>query len=408
MANALITPQIIAREALMQVENNLMIANKVHREYKKEFNVKVGDDITIRRPVRYVVTDGATMVKQDTEEGTTTLTINKRKHVAMSFTTQDLTLKIGEFSERYIQPAAIQLANQIDSDVFDLYQKVWNHVGTPGTTPATFLNVAEAAQRLDDMAVPDDGRRSAFFNPEAGYKIANDVKDTFIQAKNRTALEKGTVGSLATFETFRAQNVKTHTVGVATGTPLVDGAAQETTYALSKTTNTQLLVTDGWTNSTTGILLAGDVITIAGVFAVNPVGRETLPFLQQFTVIADADSGATTGPATLTISPAIITSGPYQTVSAGPADNAAITVVTGTGGTGYPQNMCFHRNAFALVTVPLIMPDGASFKARETHKGISLRLIKDYDITPDEENTRLDVLYGVKAIYPDLATRLTG
>jgi hypothetical protein len=159
-------------------------------------------------------------------------------------------------------------------------------------------------------------------------------------------------------------------------------------------------------------LKAGDVITLAGVYAVNPVpgegtsGKTVMPYLQQFTVIADASSDGS-GDATITISPAIITTGAQQTVSAAPADNAAITVM-GTASTAYPQNLGFHRNAFALVTVPLEMPDGAAFKARESHNGLSIRCVKDYDIDSDKDIIRLDILYGRKAIYPDLATRLWG
>ena len=194
---------------------------------------------------------------------------------------------------------------------------------------------------------------------------------------------------------------------VNTGTPLTNGAAQETTYALSKTTNTASLITDGWTNDTTGILLAGDVFTIADVFAVNPVSKDTQDFLQQFVVTADANSGASTGPATLTISPAPILTGPYQNISATIADGAAIVVV-GTGATIYPQNLAFHRNAFALVMIPLEMPDGANFKARESKDGISIRVIKAYDIINSTDIIRLDILYGVKSIYPDLACRVTG
>ena len=221
-------------------------------------------------------------------------------------------------------------------------------------------------------------------------------------------------GEIAGLETFRSQNVVSHTVGAYGGTPLVNGASQNVTYAASKSTNSQSLVTDGWTADTTGILKAGDVFTIAGVYAMNPVpgegttGKLQMPYLQEFTVLADADSGATTGPATLTISPAIITSGPYQTVSAAPADNAVITVKTGTASTAYPQNLAFHKNAFALVTCPLELPDGVEFKARETHKGLSVRVVKQYSIDADDDIIRLDVLYGWKSIYPDLAVRITG
>ena len=405
MANATITSSMIAKEALMQLKNNLVLGNLVHREYKDEF-VKVGDSVAIRRPVKFLSTDGASLVKQDVEEGSVDIVISGRKHVGWEFDSKTLTLDIEDFSERYIQPAAITLANSVDADIAALYKAVWNETGTPGTTPAAFLDLGNAGKRLDQMAVPRAMRR-AVFDPEAAWTLADGLKAVFVQDKARGAFEEARIGRYAAFDTYGDQNIKTHTVGVATGTPLIDGATQETTYLLSKTTNSQSLVTKDWTNSVTGILKAGDVFTIADVFAVNPVSKDKQAFLQQFVVLADADSGATTGPATLTISPAIILTGPYQTVDSSPADNAAI-VVRGTGGVAYPKSLTFHRNAFALVTIPLDIPDGVSFAAKQTHDNLSMRVIKDYDITNDTEIIRLDIMYGVKAIYPDLACRMTG
>lgn len=413
MANTIITPSVIAKEALAQLKNNLVLSNQVHREYKKEFTGSVGDTVSIRKPVKFYTADGAVRVNQDVEEKTTSISIDQRKHVSWKFSTQDLTLSIEEYSERYIQPAAITLANTMDASGFDLYRNVWNSVGTPGTTPAAFADIAAAAQRLDEMSVMSDSR-NMMLNSAAHYAVAgNQLNLDSIGMMGKSAYESAKVGMVAKFATFATENLANHVVGVRTGTPLVNGAGQDVTYAASTGTPSQTLNTDGWTNSVTGILKAGDVFTIAGVYAVNPVpregatGKKVMPYLQQFTVLADANSGASTGPAALTISPAIIASGPQQTVSAAPADNAAITVL-GTAATSYPQNLGFHKNAFALVTCPLEMPDGAAFKARENYDGLSIRVVKDYDITNDEDIIRMDILYGWKAIYPDLACRLWG
>lgn len=414
MANTIVTPDIIAKEALMQLKNNLVAANRVHRTYEKDFRGGQGSKVSIRRPVKFVTSDGAARVNQDVEEKTTDVVVDQRKHVSWKFSTQDLTLSIEEYSERYIKPAMITLANTVDRSIMGLYSRVWNSVGTPGTTPGSFADVAAAAQRLDEMAVLSDNR-SMLLNPAAHYKIAGDkLTLDAIGDLGKSAYEKAAVGRVANFDMYSTQNAPTHVVGVATGTPLVAGAGQAVTYAAATGASwSQQLATDGWTASTTGILRAGDVFTIAGVYAVNPVpgegstGKAVMPYLQQFTVLADANAAASTGAATLTISPPIITSGPHQTVSAAPADNAAITVM-GTGGTGYAQNLGFHKNAFALVSVPLEMPDGAAFKARESYDGLSIRVVKDYDIDTDDDIIRLDILYGVKAIYPDLASRLWG
>lgn len=412
MANNLITPDIIAKEALMQLENNLVMGQSVHREYKKEFK-KVGSSVDIRRPVKFYTADGATRVNQDVEERNTSVSLDKRKHVSWKFSTQDMTLSIEQYSERYIKPAMITLAQTVDAGGYDLYKDVWNWVGTAGTTPGTFAQVAPVAQRMDEMAVPTDGMRYLGLNPAAHYSIAGDRLGLDGNINTKSAYEEAQIGRIANLRAFAAQNVKSHTVGALGGTPLVNGASQNTAYAASGDLNQQSLVTDGWSNSVSGLLKQGDVFTIAGVFAVNPVpgegttGKTVLPYLQEFVVKADAASDGS-GNATLTISPAIITSGPYQTVSAAPADNAAITIKSGTAATAYPQNLGFHKNAFALVTCPLEMPDGASFKARESRNGLSVRVVKDYDIDTDEDIIRLDILYGWKAIYPDLAVRLSG
>jgi hypothetical protein len=204
-----------------------------------------------------------------------------------------------------------------------------------------------------------------------------------------------------------AQNVQTHTVGDAAGTstPLVNGANQDVAYESVKDTNTQNLITDGWGNAKT--LKQGDVFTIANVFAVNPVTKAVEDYLQQFVVTADVTTHAAGGNTTLAIAPAIIASGAYQTVSAAPADNAAVTVL-GTAATPYKQNMVFHKNAFALTMVPLEMPAGSVGGARKSYNGLSVRVVPTWDGINNVSFWRLDVLYGVKAIDTRLATRLSG
>jgi hypothetical protein len=413
MPNTLVTPDLIAKEALMQLENNLVAANCVHREYVKEFSGGQGSTVSIRRPVKFFTSNGATRVNQDVEEKTTNIVIDQRKHVSWKFSTQDLTLSVEEYSERYIKPAMITLANTVDRSILGLYNRVWNSVGTVGSTPASYANVAAAAQRLDEMAVPSD-MRHMLLNPAARYAVSgNQTTLELPDSKTKTAYERALMGEVAMFSTYSTQNIPTHVRGIATGSPIVQGNGQAVTYANAVGANwSQQLITQGWTASQTGILRAGDVFTIDGIFAVNPVpgegssGKMIMPYLQQFTVLADANSGGSPGGATLTISPPIITSGPHQTVSGTPTTGNVITVKGGAA--AWPVNLGFHKNAFALVTVPLEMPDGAAFKARESHKGLSVRVVKDYDIDEDEDIIRLDVLYGVKAIYPDLACRLVG
>lgn len=407
MANTLITPSIIAKEALFHLENNIIMGDKVHRRYKKEF-VKIGNSVTIRKPVKFVATSGATRSNQDVIEETTSITIDERHHVSWSFSTQDLTLTIEEYAERYIKPAMITLANVVDRKLcVEGALKFFNSVGTPGTTPADFTVLANAAQKMDEEPTPDDGGRCLILNPAARWAMADGMGGSgsggiFNAEIVHGMVRRGRLGEIANFDIYGDQNIATHTVGAHSGTPLVNDA--------SFTNDTNSIAFDGMTGSVTGALAAGDVITIAGVNSVNDVSKEDTGVLQDFVVLAAVDT--TAGAGTATVYPDLndgstASTAAYQTVSALPADNAAITI-KGTASTAYPQNLAFHQNALALVTCPIELPDSASFKARADWRGYSIRVVKDYDIDTDNEIIRLDILFGVDAIYPELGIRVWG
>lgn len=410
MANTLINPSIIAREALFQLENLTVMGDNVHREYKNEF-VKIGDSVTIRRPTQFVVSDGATRVNQDVHEPTTSITIDQRKHVSWTFSAQDLTLTIEEYSERYIKPAMIQLANQIDLSLCqEGASKFFNQVGTPGTTPANFSDLADVAQRMDEMAVPDDMMRKLVLNPAARWSMADGLKAVFNAEITGDVVRRGRLGEVANFEIFGDQNIVAQQVGNYSGTPLVNGVPSVNVNGAGGGNVYTTVDFDGMVGSVTGALRAGDIVTFAGVEAVNPVSKVTTGRLAEFVVVADVNT--TAGAGSFQVYPSmndgsVASFAGFQNVTALPADNAAITI-QGTADTTYPINLGFHKNALALVTVPLELPDSAVFKARADWRGYSIRVIKDYDINEDEEIIRLDIFYGVRDLYPELGVRLIG
>jgi hypothetical protein len=413
MANTILNPSIIAKAAVRILDNELVMANQVFRGYEDEFTNKVngynvGDTISIRKPTDFTVRTGTTASVQDVVEGKETFTVGTVKGVDFSFTSTQLTLNIGELSERVIKPAMVQLANAVDSDLMTLYRDVYNYVGTPGTTVGSFAAAARAAERLDLTAVPSDGRVGVL-SPTDQWGLAGSQTALYMQPVATPAYRKGSIGDVAGIDFYKSQNVFTHTVGTKAGTPVVNGGAQGVAYTSVLNTESvpgiSSLITSGWTASS-AILKQGDVFTIANVFAVNPVTKVTLPFLQQFVVQADTSSDGA-GAATLSIAPAIITSGAKQTVSAAPANSAAITVL-GTASTGYAQNMAFNKNAFGLVVLPMVKPPGAVQVARESYKGLSVRLIPYYTGSTDTSAWRLDVLYGKKTLDPRLACRVAG
>lgn len=386
--------------------NSLQMGAKVDRQLDSQFR-KVGASIEVRRPIMFTATDGATLVKEDVEEKAATVTLDQRKHVGFAITSQDLTLKVEDFTARYVRPAAAELAQQVETAIGDVYKQIGNFVGTPGTAPATFLAVGGAAKVLTKLGVPMDVRWSAFYDEDASLALANGLQSVFPTEIATKAIEEASIGRYSKFELFENQSLALHTVGAHGGTPLVDGATQNVTYDASGDSWTQSLVTNGWTSDVTDVLLAGDVITIAGVNSVNRKTRKNTGDLQTFVVTADATSGASTGPATLTISPPMITSGPFQTVTAAPANDAVITVKTGAAASEHKQNLAFHQNAITLAMAPLDLPTDGASASRESFGNISIRAVRQYNITTDETVYRFDILFGVKAQNPDFAVRTT-
>lgn len=412
MANTTLTADIIAKAALPILENELGVLSTLYRAPEEEFSKRVngyavGETISIRRPADFTIRTGATMDLQDVIEGKVTLTVDQQKGVDFKFTSSDLTLKIEDLGERVIKPAMSALVNDIAYDVFSqFYLGVYNWAGTAGQTINSFSDFNKGPERLNEMSVPMTDRY-AILSPADHAAMTGNLTGLYIESDARSAFRKGLLGPVGGVETYMSQVVATHTNGTADNTtPLVRGASQTVTYDTAKNTWTMTLATDGWDSSAT--ITAGTVFTIDGVKMVNPKTKQATDITQQFVVTAAVTADETTSNATnLTISPPIITSGPYQTVDAAPANDATITVV-GSASTGYRQNLVYHRNAMALAMVPMEMPSGAVNPSRQSRNGISVRVVPVYDGINDVSKWRLDVLYGRKLIDPRLATRLSG
>jgi hypothetical protein len=401
--NTLLNPTIIAKETLLQLTNSMAMSKHVYTAYKNEF-VKVGSTITIRKPNKFrasktAVGSTATRSHTDLAEPSTSLAIQSQAHVSWSFKSSELTLTIADYSKRYIQPAALALANQIDVDLCGLYVDVAQSAGTPGTTPATFAALGDAQRMLDDAGAPSD-TRVAIVNPKTNWALADGLKGTFAASVANSIITKGYLGTIANLSIYMDQNVVRHTTGIFSteATPVLNADA---------VTGDATIVIKGQHADGVNTVTAGDVFTIAGVYDINPMSGASTGELKKFVILGAVSNSTST--ITVEVYPAPVwASGPYQTVSTKPLTNMVVTFI-GSEATAYPQNLVFHPNAFALVTVPLEMPSNV-WGARETdtEAGLSCRVIKDYSITDDEEIIRLDVLYGVKTLYPELAVRLWG
>lgn len=413
MSNTLLNISMITKESLRELKNQLGFTKGVNRQYDDKFaktGAKIGDTINIRKPVRFEVTDGAALDIQNIADQSTPLVLDKRKHVGFQFSMQELTLNIDEFSARYIKPAVTALANKVDFDGMGLYKKVWNSVGVPGTPPpdqATALAYAlGAGQKLDENACPMDGMRSAVLGPASQAAMVKGLAGLYNQQEAvGKQYEKGRMFDALGFSWKMDQNVNTHTVGALGTVPAV-----KTTIAAN---GAATVAVDGASATVTGYFKEGDVITFDTVYAVNPVSKQTLGHLQQFVVTADADTDGSGEIASLSISPAIYASGPYQNVSAFPADGDAILTfghASSAAGDVSPTNLFYHRDAFVLGCADLELPGGVDMAARasDPESGLSIRIVRQYDINNDVMPCRLDILYGWKAVYPELACRFQG
>lgn len=412
MADTVITNDIIAREALLILDNQLGFIDSFHRAHESEYSnttngYKRGATVPIRRPADFTVRTGAVASNQDVIEGEVSLTVNQQIGVDFNFTSSDRTLNVSEFNERFTKPAITNICNEMARDCLEqMYQGTYNWVGTPGQTINSFADFAKGPERLDEMAVPSDMRYATMSTADTWAMVGAQTELNAADKLASKAYTMGEIGMIGDCTTFKTQVSPTHVVGDHAGTPLVDGATQEVTYDTAKNTWTQTLITDGW--NTSADLLAGDVFTIANVFMVNSKTKASTGILQQFVLTADVTTNASAAADTnLTISPPIIISGPHQTVNATPANNAAITML-GTANASYKQNLFYHKNAFAVAVVPMEMPQGVTDGVRVSKNGLSIRLQPYYDGANDVGNYRFDLLYGRRLIDPRLVTRGSG
>ncbi|KKN66544.1 hypothetical protein LCGC14_0470780 [marine sediment metagenome] len=402
MANSILTIDMITRKALEILENNLVLCRNVNRQYDDSYAVegaKIGSTLRIRLPDRTLVTDGAALQVQDENEQNTTLAVATQKHVGINFTSAELALELDDFADRILKPRISQLASSVDADLANVYKNIYQSVGTPGTTPGTSLVLLQGQQKLNEMAAMMNPRY-ATVNPAGNAGLVEGLKGLFNPTgtiSNQFKNGMMGVGVLGYDEINMSQSIKQHTVGTLPTSPI--NAATITTQG-----QTTLPITF---SSGTGTFNEGDVFTIASVNAVNPQTRESTGSLQQFTVTADASWISTTS-VTLSISPAMYTAGnALATIDAFPQTSAVITPM-GSSATLYPQNLIYHKDAIAFVTADLLLPQGVDMAARAVHNGISMRIVRQYDINNDRMPCRVDVLYGFNTIRPEMATRLWG
>lgn len=401
-ANELLTDSVLAKEALMIVENNLGITRKINRRYEAKFareGNKIGDSLAIRLPLKWEGREGEQMVPEGAQERSINLKIDRMIGQDLSFSNVDLTLKIDQFRERYLDTACATIANRIDKAICEQYANVPNFSGTPGSVPSALDPYFDASVGLSNYGVPA-GKRNIIVSPRMEATIVNALKGLFNAVKAVSAqYDTGGMGHVIGFDWTMDQNVTLHTVGALGGTPLVNTAGQ----------TGPTLVTDGWTAAAAVRLKRGDIIS-AAVDGLNPQSREDTGDLRGLVVTADTSSDGS-GNMTIPVFPSVEVAGAYRNVTGSPADNAVIKIfgsASAYAAATTKQGLAFHKEWLTAAFVDLDLPKNMemSARAKSNKLGLSIRIVKGYDIRTNEQLCRLDVLFGLKQTYEDFCWRI--
>ena len=405
MANSILTPSIITKEALRILHAQSNFLTKINRQYDSRFAVngaKIGTNLDVRLPNKFTVRTGSTYSAQDMVERKVSLPVATIKGVDCTITDTELTMSLNDFSDQFLKPAMNQLASDIEySSMLAMYKSIPNTVGTV-STQIDYKKFQQAGQKLTENLAPSSDR-TFLLNPASRVEFSDAVKGLFQSSSNiDDQYREGMVGRTGGFDVFENTMIPVHTTGTYGGTPLTNGATQGSTGASNAYVATSSIVTDGWTSGGTS-LKAGDSITFAGCFEVHPETKVSTGVLKKFVIVSDVSD--TTGAITMTVSPGVIAGGAYQNCSNRIADNSAITVL-GTSATAYGQNLAFHKDAFTFVSADLDIPKGVDMAARERFGNISMRFVRWFDGDAGQWKSRFDILYGTAALYPELACRL--
>lgn len=396
MPNSILTPSIITKESLRLLHNETTLLSNVNRSYNDRFaktGAKIGETLNIRKPNQMTIRRGRVVQTQDVVEETIPLTIGQPVGVDLEFDSRELALSIDDFSERYLRPAISRLTAAIETDMLAyVLPRVPNAVVNAG---GLALSDALNARAILSNHLAPSSDRIALVNTQQNVDVVTNTSTLFnSQTEIGKQYKEGYMGRASGFDWYESTTMPRMFAGAGTGY-LVNGANQAATDQTKPGETMTLIVDTG-----TGQLAPGTIFTMAGVFEVNQETKASNGKLRQFTVISTNTTNATS----IVISPAIVLTGAKQNVSALPADNVPLTLLT-TASKDYDQGLFFHKDAFTLVTVDLEMPNGVDWKARETMDGVSMRIVRDWDIVNDKWVTRLDILPGYAVLYADWAVK---
>ncbi len=378
MGNEFISVKEIARQALPRLIENLVFPNLVHKDFSNDYILGLGDTIQVRKPVVFEATEfnpASGTSPSDIVETSVDVKLDKIATVDAKITALEGATSMDSLTRLFIEPAAAALAQKINSDGLNLYSDIPYRVGTAGTTPSTLADFANAEKVLNNNKAPVSPRY-AVWNPDADASFKQLAAIVNAEKSGTTkALRDGSIGKVFGLENFMSQAIKNHTPGKLTLTG-TGAAAKIKTAVTNKSTFIIKVTVSSGTGTLTGSLKKGDMLSIGTPAVVCTVAKDTTAADDEITVNV------------------------YETVTLSAGD--VVTV-----GAAYAANLAFHPMAFAFVTRPLVAPKGVE-SYTTSYNGVSLRVVRGYDMKYKEEMLSMDVLYGYKTLYPELAVKILG
>lgn len=413
MANTINTAQLIARQTAAMLETKLGVAALVHRDYAREFGPgKTGTTVNIRAPLYYQSGEGAAATSQPIQDRDIPLTINRRRHIMVDFTQEDMTLKESALAERFSMPAAVKLATDVEQAVLaETLLSSWDTSAAWTTAaPALFdyLEARKMAERLTEAGAAPEDRILALTSPMV-TAATNDLTRLGNVSSSTEAYRTGELPRIAGARTFETNLLPVQANGARALSGITITSPAAVTYETATANNYRQTVTFAQTaTNVSGWIRKGEVVTFAGCFAVNPIAKDSAyPHLRQFTVQEDANLD--TNAISVVVSPPMITTGAYRTVSALPNNGAAVVVVSsGNASLNSTPGCMMHKDAIALATIPLVRPLDAGYWGSASYKGITVNVMGGSSIENCESKLRFDVLFGLKVINPDMMVRSRG
>jgi hypothetical protein len=399
--NQFITTLLVSNTALAEFANNspyVMTASRIYQGDFQQSGYKIGDTLQVRRQNNFIVGDGSTAVEQPIIETVENITVAHQYHVFISYTIQDLTLRIEDFNREFIQPAIQNIISQMERDISSMAeQQLYHYTGTAGVPINSFGTVDLAGAQLLEFGVDIAANAYLAMTVRDGSSLKNGLLGNYTPVINEDIVRTSAIGHVSYFDVFQSQNIVKHTAGLGPTTYATDTLTVNGTVSSGN-----VIVLEGATDSITNYFLPGDLVSIAGSHSVNRITRASTGQNIQFVITSAANSSAG-GAVTITVAPTINTStaSPLQNVDLPIASGSAVTTVP-----SYNVNVAYPMRGLDIVCPPLYkLQVPYSNVSIDPETGLSLAVTQIGDINSYQNKMRIDLLCGF-SWHPEYCTKV--